>query len=67
MPYLVRILPETGKVRFRDDGTDPTGGVGYPIYAGQEYEYDGDALGTLELIRDAGEAADVTVSLWFLG
>lgn len=64
---IVRILPESGMIRFRDDGTDPTSTVGYPIFQLQEYEYDGDAIDTLELIRDTSMGANVTVSLWFLG
>lgn len=36
-------------IRWRDDGTDPTAGVGYPLKAGSELAYDLDRLASLRL------------------
>lgn len=38
---LVCVRPETQNVRWRDDGTDPTATVGYPLQVGEELQYDG--------------------------
>lgn len=36
------ITTETQAVRWRDDGTAPTAGVGYPLAIGDELRYTGD-------------------------
>jgi hypothetical protein len=35
------ISPETNGIRWRDDGTDPTAAVGFPVAAGATFVYDG--------------------------
>jgi hypothetical protein len=38
----VMLRPETNGLRWRDDGTDPTAGVGFPVSANETFVYDGD-------------------------
>ena len=49
------IIPETQAVRFRDDGTNPTAGVGVPIAVGQEFDYTGN-LGAVKVIEQTASA-----------
>lgn len=53
------ITVETNAVRWRDDGTDPTAGVGSPVAAGATLIYDGD-LSTIKFIR---QSADATLTI----
>jgi len=41
-PTIAIITPEAAAVRWRDDGTDPTGTVGMPLASGVTLQYDGD-------------------------
>lgn len=53
------IRVSTQAVRIRDDGTDPTASVGFPIAAGDTYTYEGD-LSALKIIEStAGAEIDV--------
>lgn len=54
-PTIALITPETQGVRWRDDGTDPTGSVGMPLSAGVTLQYDGD-LKKIRFIEDASGA-----------
>lgn len=51
-PTIALITPETQGVRWRDDGTNPTGSVGMPLSAGVTLQYDGD-LNRIRFIEDA--------------
>jgi len=42
--------------RFRDDGTDPTGAIGYPMAVGEERIYAG-SLSAIKFIEQAASAA----------
>jgi hypothetical protein len=41
-PSIAMITPETQAVRWRDDDTAPTSGIGMPLAAGTTLQYDGD-------------------------
>lgn len=59
----VLITPETGSVRYRCDGTDPTASVGQPIASGTSWPVQGAAvIAALKLIA----SASTTVSVEFL-
>lgn len=49
------INPEVQNIRFRDDGTAPTTGIGILVTAGSIYEYTGN-IGALQIIGAAGGA-----------
>lgn len=49
------ISAETQAVRWRDDGTNPTAAVGYPLAAGSELVYTGD-LSTIKFIEQTASA-----------
>lgn len=51
-----RIVPTTQAVRWRDDGTDPSGTVGQPLAVNVELIYDGN-LATIKFIQQAASAA----------
>lgn len=54
------IKPNTQTIRLRDDGTNPTTGVGYPITAGTEYAYTGASIGAVKIISAvAGAGIDI--------
>lgn len=50
------ITAQTQAVRWRDDGTDPTSSVGYPLDTGVELFYDAQ-LGRLKFIEQASGGA----------
>jgi hypothetical protein len=52
------VIP-SAQVRFRDDGTNPSATVGYPIPADVEWKYDGDLLSALKVYGAA------TLDCWF--
>jgi hypothetical protein len=54
-PTIALITPETQGVRWRDDGTNPTGSVGMPLSATVTLQYDGD-LQKIRFIEDAAGA-----------
>lgn len=47
------IACETQAVRWRDDGTNPTASVGYPLAVGAELEYTGQ-LNLIKFIEQVG-------------
>lgn len=49
--------PETQAVRWRDDGTDPTASVGYPLAVGAELLYDASSLVALKFIEQTTSAS----------
>jgi hypothetical protein len=51
-PTIAIITPEAAAVRWRDDGTDPTGTVGMPLASGVTLQYDGD-LTKIRFIQQA--------------
>lgn len=53
---LAVICVESGAVRWRDDGTDPTAAVGMLLPAGGTYEFDAN-LAEIEFIRTSVDAA----------
>ncbi len=55
------ITVETGAVRWRDDGTDPTASVGSPIASGSSFIYDGN-LSAIKFIR---QTVDATLTIAF--
>lgn len=44
---------ESGAIRWRDDGTNPTASVGTPLSAGQTLTYDG-SLAALKVVSQSG-------------
>lgn len=61
MANLAVISVETQAVRMRDDGTDPTASVGFPLAASVPFTYDGD-LARLKFIAQTGTAI---VNVWY--
>lgn len=53
---LALCTPETQAVRWRDDGTNPTATVGYPLPVGAELRYDGDGVAVLKFIEQTASA-----------
>jgi hypothetical protein len=49
-PSCVLLQAEAKNLRWRDDGTAPTSTVGFILYAGQEFLYDGD-LSKIQFIQ----------------
>ena len=45
------ITPQTQAVRWRDDGTDPTAAIGYPLEVGSELQYAASSLTRLKFIE----------------
>lgn len=60
---LVLISPENQAIRVRDDGTDPTPTVGYPIVIGGEFQYTGNPA-ALKIIEQASSA---TINVLYYG
>jgi hypothetical protein len=58
------IVPETQAVRFRDDGTDPTATIGFPVAIGQVLELVG-LLGPYRFIAQTA-GAFVNISYYTL-
>ena len=52
---LAVIVPESYAVRWRDDGTAPTGSVGMPLAIGATLSYDGN-LKNIRFIEQAASA-----------
>jgi hypothetical protein len=52
------IVAESQAVRWRDDGTAPTGSVGFPLPIGVPFEYTGGfaALSTIQFIEQTASA-----------
>lgn len=59
---LALIQAETQAVRWRDDGTSPTGTAGMQLAAGSSIEYDGN-LSAIKFI-EAAASAKLNVSYW---
>lgn len=55
LPSYCIITADTEDVRWRDDGTNPTASVGYPLAAGSELRYDGD-LKKIKFIEQTASA-----------
>lgn len=53
---VVVMKPAAQAVRFRDDGTNPTGSVGYPLAVGSEFVYEGGSPGAIRVIESAASA-----------
>ncbi len=52
--------PAAQAIRFRDDGTDPTAAIGYPVAVGTEYIYCSGSISRLKVIAQvAGAVLDV--------
>lgn len=51
---IALIQAEAQAVRWRDDGTNPTAAVGYPLAAGSELVYSGAGLSRLRFIEQVG-------------
>lgn len=52
--------PSAQGIRFRDDGTNPTAAVGYPLAVGVEFSYSGRGMDNLKVIAStAGASIDV--------
>ena len=56
-PNYAVLRPETGNVRWRDDGTAPTAAIsgGVPLNIGETLEYDGE-IARFQFISTAGSA-----------
>lgn len=61
---LAIITPETQAVRWRDDGTDPTASVGYPLAASAELQYSAAQLSRLKFIE---QTATATLNICYYG
>lgn len=53
------LITPTATVRFRDDATNPSATVGFPVGYGQTFRYDGDQLSALKVYGAA------TLDCWF--
>lgn len=65
-PPLARIAiiqASTQAVRWRDDGTDPTGTIGMPLGAGNDFVYNGN-LAAIKFIESAA-SAELNISYYF--
>ncbi len=58
------VQPETANTRWRDDGTDPTSTVGYPLAAGSELQYDAAQLTRVKFIE---QSAGAKLNICFYG
>lgn len=47
---------ESQNVRWRDDGTNPTASVGYPLNVGEELLYDSQDIANLKFIEQTASA-----------
>jgi hypothetical protein len=54
---------ETGQVRWRDDGTDPTATVGKLLEIGDSFEYSGE-LTKIKFIRTGGTSGALPVTYY---
>lgn len=63
---LILITPEAQAVRWRDDGTDPTASVGYPLGIGQTLEYTGNQAGLAKL-KFIAQSAGAILNCEFYG
>jgi hypothetical protein len=61
---LILISPETQAIRIRDDGTNPTASVGYPVPTGAEMRYSGGNMAALKII---GQVASSVVNVLYYG
>lgn len=52
---LILVIAETQAVRWRDDGSNPTAGVGMPLAVGTLLEYSG-TLSAIKFIEQTGSA-----------
>lgn len=50
------VTPSGQAVRWRDDGTNPTASVGYPLPVGAEMRYSAQSFGSLKFIEVAASA-----------
>lgn len=53
---LAICTPETQAVRWRDDGTNPTATVGYPLPVGAELRFDAAQMGAVKFIEQTASA-----------
>jgi len=53
---MALITPEAQSVRWRDDGTNPTSTVGYPLPADFEFAYTASQLSKIKFIEQAPSA-----------
>lgn len=63
MPTYCIITPLIQGIRWRDDGTNPTAAVGYPLAAGFELMYNGN-LNTFKMISQVA-GAQVNISYYY--
>lgn len=61
---LILVTPQTQAVRWRDDGTNPTSTVGYPLAAGTELQY---AAGQMSSLKFIEQAASSTLNVCYYG
>lgn len=61
---LAIITPEAQAVRWRDDGTDPSATVGYPLAVGSELRYDG---ANMEKLKFFQQAATANLNVFYYG
>ena len=61
---LILISPETQAIRIRDDGTNPTASVGYPVPTGAEMRY---SAGNMAAIKIIGQVASAVVNVLYYG
>lgn len=61
---IIIVTPQTQAVRWRDDGTDPTATVGYPLPAGSELHYDSSKPSRLKFIE---QTASATINVAYYG
>jgi len=65
-PDYAIIFAESASVRWRDDGTDPTGAIGVPLPFGQYFYYDG-RIDKIKFAANTGQDIIVWCSLYRAG
>jgi hypothetical protein len=58
------IKPSAQAIRLRDDGTNPTTTIGYPVAVGVEFVYSSSSIGTVKII---GQAINAVVDILYYG
>jgi hypothetical protein len=61
---LALFIPEAQAVRWRDDGSNPTATIGYPLAVGAELAYTSGRLARLKFI---GQTAGATMNAVYYG
>jgi hypothetical protein len=63
----VLIFSKGQPLNFRDDGTAPTAGTGFPIPSDTVFVYDNDVSSTFQMILDSTATGDADVRIAYYG